>query len=221
MWRQKMSYLSEKGLDLEQRKKFYFGLIEKYNLTIAVAEKFRNAFSICEMVRNDDVIFGDAWEKGLSKRPTTRDIYEHTAVIPSQYVTPEALKIINDKMLDPEQKTKFVTNDHLFSPQTMSYFVLDNWHEIFSENLDLFFKEMKMWSTTILTTVKENNILKKFTVNNKETGNRIKLKVKTQDRYKAAGITKLWAKDEGRYVDGFPFDLSEDFLKYEEDYLLI
>ena len=72
---QKMSYLSEKGLDLEQRKKFYFGLIEKYNLTIAVAEKFRNAFSISEKVRNDDVIFGDAWEKGLTKRPTTRDIY--------------------------------------------------------------------------------------------------------------------------------------------------
>lgn len=221
MWRQKMSYLSEKGLDLEQRIKLYYGLIEKHGLTIAVAEKFRDAFSHAEKIRTDDIIFGDAWVKGFSKRPPTRNVYENSATLPSQYVTPEALKIINNKMLDPKQKAEKVTNDHLLSPQTISYFILDNWFELFSENLDLFFKEMKMLSTTVLCTVVENNKFKKFTVNNKETGGRIKLKVRTEDRYKAAGIKQLWAKDEGRYVTGFPFELSEEFKEYQKDYLLI
>ena len=78
-----------------------------------------------------------------------------------------------------------------------------------------------MLSTTVLCTVVENNKFKKFTVNNKETGGRIKLKVRTEDRYKAAGIKQLWAKDEGRYVTGFPFELSEEFKEYQKDYLLI
>ena len=214
-------YLRKKGLNLEQRKKFYFDLIQKYNLTIAQAEKFRDAFSHCEKVRNDDVIFGDAWIKGLSKRPPTRNVYENSATIKSQYMTPKALEITHDKMLDKKQKDELLTNDHFLSPQTISYFILDAWFELFSEDLDLFFKEMKMLSTTILCSVEENNKFKKFTINNKETEGRIKLKVKTEDRYKAAGITQLWAKDEGRWVTGFPFDLSEEFKEYQKDYLLI
>ena len=183
---------------LEERVDYYYLILKKYNLSDAVGSKFLHAYN--NIVKN---------------------IYEAAANIKSGFITPKALSILNDKMLDRKEKTELTTNEHIFSPQTRGYFICDMWFELFSNNLDYFFKEMTLLSTTIISTVEENNIFKKFTINSKETEGRIRLRVKTEDRYPAAGVHQLWSTKDGRYINGFPFDLSDEFLKYEKDYLLI
>ena len=80
---------------------------------------------------------------------------------------------------------------------------------------------MLLLSTTVKSTVKENNEFKKFTINNATTGNVLQLVVSTENRYKAAGVEMLFNINTGKYVTGFPFKLSDEFLEFERDYLLI
>ena len=76
-------------------------------------------------------------------------------------------------------------------------------------------------SQTVITTVEENNRCKSFTVNDETTGDTLRLRVPTEKRYEAAGIKKLWDKNNGKYITGFPFELSDEFLDFQKKYLLI
>ena len=60
-----------------------------------------------------------------------------------------------------------------------------------------------------------------FTVNDETTGGTLRLRVPTEKRYEAAGIKKLWDVNTGNYITGFPFELSEEFLDFQKEYLLI
>ena len=93
--------------------------------------------------------------------------------------------------------------------------------EIPKDDLDNFYSHMLVLSTTVKSTVEENNKFKKFTVNDATTGNVLRLRVPTEKRYEAAGVKKLFNKNTGKYVFDFPFELSDEFLEFEKEYLLI
>jgi len=204
----------------EDKIKYYYSLLKKYRLSLAVGEKFLAAYRHTVADLESCPIFGNAIAYG-HLRPTTRDMYENTTIIKSGLITPKAKEILYNKMLDKDEIIKLITDDHVLSPQTYANFIIKYWYEIFHGNLDMFFKHMKLISTTIVCTKEENTLFSKFTVNNKATGNRIRLRVKTENRYKEAGIDKLFSKKEGKYIFGFPIDLSNDFLTFEKDYLLL
>ena len=209
-----------KRMSREEKEKYYYDLLKKHQLSLAVGEKFLAAYRHIVADLESCPIFGNAFEYGHT-RPSTRAVYENTTIFKSGLITPRAKEILYSKMLDKAEKKKLLTDDHVLSPQTYAYFMIYYWYEIFHNNLDIFFKHMKLISTTIVCTREENTSFSKFTVNNEETEKRIRLKVKTEDRYKEAGINKLFSKKEGKYIFGFPIDLTNEFLSFEKEYLLL
>ena len=215
-----MNQISGK-LELKQKMydKEFYNLVDKYNLSIPQAAGFLTAYVALE--RNlDHPKYGNLWEILTQRRSITRVIYEASLTIISGYMTQNAKSVLVDKLLDKDEKTKLTTNDHIFSPQTYAHFICSRW-DLFKDDLDNFFSHMILLSTTVKSTVEENNKFKKFTVNDATTGNVLRLRVSTQDRYKAAGVKKLFNKKTGKYVYDFPFELSEEFLEFEKEYLLI
>jgi len=199
--------------------KEYYSLIQKYNLSTPQAEGFLTAYIALEGNLNHP-IYGNRWEIISARRSITRIVYEASLTKISGFITPAAKKISVDKLLDGKEKTKLITNDHIFSPQTYAHFICSRW-DLFQDNFDNFIKEMLVCSTTVVCSVEENNKFKKYTVNDETTGNVLRLRVPTEKRYEAAGVDKLFNKNTGKYVFGFPFDLSDEFLEFQKDYLLI
>ena len=154
------------------------------------------------------------------RRSITRIIYEASLTKISGYITPDAKRILVDKLLDMEEKIKRTTDDHILSPQSYAHFICSRW-DLFQDNLDNFFREMLVCSITVKCTVEENQKFKKFTVNDSTTGNVLRLRVPTDKRYETAGVKKLFNKNTGKYVFGFPFEISEEFLEFEREHLLI
>jgi hypothetical protein len=148
-----------------------------------------------------------SWEKNIKKRDCTRHFYEGVGSYTSGYMSNDAL------MLNSKDRCK----DHFISPQTYAYYILDNWN-IFID-FEKFMKEWIFCSQTIAVTSEENDRLKGFTLNNADTGNIIKVTVSIVDRYELAGI-ELY-HDKVDVIDKFPFEVSEEFLKYERKYLLV
>ena len=161
------------------------------------------------------------WDDPLSKRPMSRDFYEHLLTRPSGYMTKAALDIIYDSLLDKKEKAKLTTADHVLSGQTYGTYVIANYVELFQDNLFNYVKECLTASQTVVCTNEENEKFKTFTVNDETTSDTLRLKVPTSERYKAAGVEKLWDIKSGRYIDYFPFELSDEFLEYEENELLL
>ena len=208
-------------LELKQKMydKEFYELVEKYNLTIPQYEGFITAHAALEN-NLDHPRWGNRWEILSARRSITRIIYEASLNKISGFMTQNAKDILVDKLLDYEEKTKLTTDDHILSPQTYAHFICSRW-DLFKDDLDNFFSHMLLLSTTVKTTVEENNKFKKFTVNDATTGNVLRLRVPTEKRYEAAGVKKLFNKNTGKYVFDFPFELSDEFLEFEKEYLLI
>mgnify|MGYP003652380772 CR=1 FL=1 len=84
-----------------------------------------------------------------ARRSITRIVYEASLTKISGFITPAAKKISVDKLLDGKEKTKLITNDHIFSPQTYAHFICSRW-DLFQDNFDNFIKEMLVCSTTVV-----------------------------------------------------------------------
>ena len=199
--------------------KEFYNLVDKHNLTIAQAEGFLTAYCALEHNLNHPK-YGNRWEILSARRSLTRVIYEASLIKISGYMTEDAKSILVNKLLDKKEKKKLTTDDHILSPQSYAHFICTRW-DLFKDNLDNFFLHMLLLSTTVKSTVEENNKFKKFTVNDATTGNVLRLRVPTEKRYEAAGVKKLFNKNTGKYVFDFPFELSDEFLEFEKEYLLI
>ena len=171
-------------------------------LTNKQNSKCKVTYSALNGIMNDGL-----WNTNINKRDITRHFYEGCGAYSSGYMSYDA------QMLKSKDRTK----DHFISPQTYAYFILDNW-SIFSD-YEKFKKEWWFCSQTIAVTSEENEKLKGFTINNADTGGVIKVTTSIINRYAEAGI-KLY-HDKVDVVDKFPFEMSELFLKYERDKLLI
>ena len=96
-----------------------------------------------------------------------------------------------------------------------------NWKTI-GKSLETFFPHWLIASMGIDVTSEENKKLSKYTVNNKSTGNLLKVKVPLVDRYKKSKITILDAET----LKEVDFDvignrLDEGFAEWEKMELLI
>lgn len=198
----------------------FYEIIEKYGLTSKQGKRFLTSWNDIRANLNCP-FFGNRWEDLESRRPMTRDFYEHLLSRPSGYITKAAKDILNDPLLDKKEKKNLTLDEHIFSGQTWGTFVVGKFEDLFEDNFDAYVGECLTASQTVVSTVKENNFVKTFTVNDETTGGTLRLRVPTEKRYEAAGIKKLWCKNTGKYVTGFPFELSEEFLEFEKDYLLI
>ena len=201
------------------REEFY-RIIEFYGLTPKQGKRFLTSWNDIRANLNCP-FFGNRWEDLESRRPMSRDFYEHLLSKPSGFITKAAKDILNDSLLDTVSKKALVTADHVLSGQTWGTFVIANYEELFEDNFSAYVKECLTASQTVITTVEENNRCKSFTVNDETTGDTLRLRVPTEKRYEAAGIKKLWDKNNGKYITGFPFELSDEFLDFQKEYLLI
>ena len=194
--------------------------VVKHKLTIPQAERFETAYHSLK-TNLDHPVRGNRWFHFPARRSITRIIYNAVLTKYSGYISHSAQEILCDAMRDKDEKKKLITLDHPLSPQSYAHFICYNWHQKFKDNFDHFIEELLKLSMTIKVTKEENNKLKTFTVNNAKTGHVLKLKVPTLKRYKCAGITLLWSDKIGDYIDDFPFTLSEEFLAFEQEHLLL
>ena len=117
-----------------------------------------------------------------------------------------------------KDKTK-ICWDHCIPPQMFAYYICDNW-KIFKD-FAAFVGAWKTMSTVIGVTSEENKKLSNESVNNKETGNVLKVKVPVGKRYHKCGI-KLYDRTEKKFLKTgeFPVNLTEHFNSYERTNLM-
>lgn len=198
----------------------FYEIIERYGLTSKQGKKFLTSWNDIRANLNCP-FFGNRWLDLESRRPMTRDFYEHLLDKPSGYMTKAAKDILNNPLIDTRKKKKLTTADHVLSGQTWGTFVIAKYEELFENNFSAYVKECLIASQTVISTVEENIRCKAFTVNDETTGGTLRLLVPTEDRYKAAGIKKLWDSNNGKYTSDFPFELSDEFLDFQKEYLLL
>ena len=198
----------------------FYEIIKLFDITSKQGKRFLTSWNDIRANLNCP-FFGNRWDDLESRRPMTRDFYEHLLTKPSGFITKAAKDILNDPLLDKEEKKKRTTADHVLSGQTWGTFVIAKFEELFEDNFSAYVKECLTASQTVVSTVDENNRFKDFTVNDETTGGTLRLRVPTENRYEAAGITKLWDSNNGKYVTEFPFELSDEFLDFQKEYLLI
>jgi len=198
----------------------FYEIIKLFGITSKQGKRFLTSWNDIRANLNCP-FFGNRWDDLESRRPMTRDFYEHLLTKPSGFITKAAKDILNDPLLDKEEKKKRTTADHVLSGQTWGTFVIAKFEELFEDNFSAYVKECLTASQTVVSTVEENNRFKDFTVNDETTGGTLRLRVPTEKRYEAAGITKLWDSNNGKYVTEFPFELSDEFLDFQKEYLLI
>lgn len=198
----------------------FYEIIKKLDITPKQGKRFLTSWNDIRANLNCP-FFGNRWDDLESRRPMTRDFYEHLLNKPSGYITKAAKDILNDPLLDKEKKKELTTADHVLSGQTWGTFVIAKYEELFEDNFFAYVKECLVASQTVVSTVEENNRFKDFTLNDETTGGTLRLRVPTENRYEAAGINKLWDSNNGKYITGFPFELSDEFLDFQKKYLLI
>lgn len=201
-------------------KDLFYDIIENHGITSKQGKRFLTSWNAIKQNLNCP-FFGNRWDDLESRRPLTRDFYEHLLNKPSGFMTKAAKDILNDPLLDKTEKSKLTTADHVLSGQTYGAFVIANFEELFENNFSAYVKECLIASQTVISTTEENNRFKAFTVNDETTGGTLRLRVPTEKRYEAAGIDKLWDNNTGKYITGFPFELSDEFLDFQKEYLLI
>ena len=196
-----------------------------HNLSLKQGEQIWTLYSALKGCLSTDEIYQDTrWDNPEARRSITRLFYEGSFTKASVYQTKEARDILNDDLLDKEEQKKRTTDEHPTPPQVVAHWVCWDWKEEFEGNLSNLLDIVLFCSQTIKTTVEQNKAVKTFTVNDESTGNVLKVKCIAEERYKKAGIDKLWNKVEGRYVLEFPFKLGDRFPKftvYEKEHLLI
>ena len=194
----------------------------EYGLSSAVGENFWTLYSSLKGCLSYDEIYGNKrWEYEEARRTLTRYIYESSLTKVSGYQSKEAKDILCDSLLSSKQKQKLITDEHAIPPQVYAHFICWSWKQNFEGQLGNLVTHLLTISQTIKTSVEQNNYLRSFTVNNDTTGNVLKVKCTTVERYKKAGIDKLWNKNEGRYTLEFPFILCDSFTEFENEVLLI
>ena len=102
-----------------------------------------------------------------------------------------------------------------FTPQFIARYLLD----IADKYLNDFvlFRELFIWSCTVITVTKlENNLLKGQTKNKDDV---FSITCMMQDKYKNVGIEKLYKENVG-YVEGFPLEIWPGISEYEKQYLV-
>ena len=166
---------------------------------------------------------GDSWNNIGSRRTLTRIFYEITWNYKTGFFTPNALKVKHSTTLTTKQKNEQSTSDHVLSGQAYGTFAIGTFDKDEDPDLalDKLIHHVKTASQTIECTHRENIEFKKITENNESTGGKLKIKVPADKRYEACGITKLWDDNNGRYIEGCPILLSDEFLEFQSKELLI
>ena len=144
------------------------------------------------------------WKQTRHKRSATRVFYEGCGSISTGFMSKTAR--------DNRRKKLKVCSDHVTAPQSLSYFVYDNWDKY--SNFTNFQDVWTIGSQTAWVSTSENNMLKKWT-DKKSAGN---VYCSIIDRYRKCGI-RLYKENYGWTWD-WPFDLPEGFLEYEGKFLL-
>lgn len=159
-------------------------------------------------------------------KKASRHFYEGLLNITSGYISKNANRVKNDKMLTKKQQDKLITEDHWLSGQVFGRYVSHNFFELYDirENMTeeqnlarliAYVEECKVASQTVIVTKDENTKLSKLT----EKG--CNIVVPTLQRYKECNMATLWDVERGIWTTKFPFQLSGEFLKYEKEHLLI
>ena len=137
----------------------FYEIIEKYGLTSKQGKRFLTSWNDIRANLNCP-FFGNRWEDLESRRPMTRDFYEHLLSRPAGYITKAAKDILNDPLLDKEEKKKLTTADHILSGQTWGTFAIAKYEELFEDNFDGWVGECLTASQTVVSTVEENDLVK-------------------------------------------------------------
>ena len=199
-----------KILQIEQRNRT-IKRAKELGLPLAQYNKLLSAFRYLKIENEPDSEFPyGRWFDPTAKREITRGPYEWAGSIGKRYVSAKALKL--------KDKTK-ICWDHCIPPQMFAYYICDNW-KIFKDFVT-FVGAWKTMSTVIGVTSKENKKLSNESVNNKETGNVLKVKVPVGKRYHKCGI-KLYDRTEKKFLKTgeFPVNLTEHFNSYERTNLM-
>ena len=205
---------------MDDMEKKLYQIISEFDITIKQGLAFLTSWNAARANLNCPFL-KNRWNHLDSRRSMTRVFYECLTNIPSGYITKAALDIKNDPLLDAKTKAKLLTEDHVMSGQAWGCFVIAKYEELFKDDFPAFIRECITASPTVICTVEENNKCKSFTVNDNTTGGILRLRVPTESRYEAAGINILWDINKGETFNGFPFKLSDAFLEYQKDHLLI
>ena len=178
------------------------------HLTIAQWECLNQAYKVLKYNYED----GD-WFRDSAKRAVTRGYYMQCKSFKTGLIS-------NAAWLHKLQGAD-VCFDHCFIPQAYCFYMMKYWEEI-GESLETMFPHWVTTSLGIDITSEENKSLSKYTVNNKSTGNLLKVKVALIDRYKEAGIQILDAET-AEEVDFSVIaeKLDEGFSEWEKMELLI
>ena len=178
------------------------------HLTAAQWECLNQAYKVLKYNYED----GD-WFRDSAKRAITRAYYMQCKSFKTG--------LISNAAWLSKQKGNDVCFDHCFIPQEYCFYIMKYWESI-GISLETLFPHWVITSMGIDVTSQENKKLSKYTVNNKSTGNILKVKVALIDRYKKAGITILDAET----LKEVDFDvignrLDEGFGEWEKMELLI
>ena len=199
-----------KILQIEQRNRT-IKRAKELGLPLAQYNKLLSAFRYLKTENEPDSEFPyGRWFDPTAKREITRGPYEWAGSIGKRYVSAKAMTL--------KDKTK-ICWDHCIPPQMFAYYICDNW-KIFKD-FAAFVGAWKTMSTVIGVTSKENKKLSNESVNNKETGNVLKVKVPVGKRYHKCGI-KLYDRTEKKFLKTgeFPVNLTEHFNSYERTNLM-
>lgn len=144
------------------------------HLTIAQWESLNQAYKVLKYNYED----GD-WFRDSAKRAVTRGYYMQCKSFKTGLISNAAWL----HKLDGGN----VCFDHCFIPQAYCFYIMAHWDTI-GKSLETIFPHWVISSLGIDVTSEENKSLSKYTVNNKSTGNLLKVKIALIDRYKEAGI---------------------------------
>ena len=197
-------------------------LANKHDISVKRVKNCQTLYGAIERFRCDRWS-GDRWNDIESRRMITRFFYEVTWNYKTGFFTPNALKVKHSTTLTTKQKNNQSTSDHVLSGQAYGTFAIGTFDKDGDPDLglDKLIHHVKTASQTIECTHRENIEFKKITENNESTGGKLKIKVPADKRYEASGITKLWDDNNGRYIEGCPILLSDEFLEFQSKELLI
>ena len=148
----------------------------------------------------------DMWKNNYDDRLRSRYFYIATINIKSGYSTPKAMS-----------RDWETTEDHVFTPQFIGRFILDNPEAYLGEDSFETFKKLWIWASTVMTVTKEENTALRGQTTNSDGV--YTLDCSMADKYENIGVTKFYKKNVG-YVNGFPFVILPELLEYEKQFIV-
>ena len=165
-----------------------------------------SSLSKCEItwMAMSGIMDRNGWDQTRHKRSATRVFYNGCGSISTGFMS-EVAKSRRAQGLK-------VCGDHVTAPQSLSYFVYEDWDKY--SNFTDFQEVWTMGSQTAWVSTPENNELKVWT--ERKTAGIVYCSI--VDRYKKSGI-RLYKPNYG-YTWDWPFDLPDGFLEFEGKRLL-